>query len=150
VELLKNPNPTHSTHTERLLSHSYSIVFNISMPNVNNQMIAAINARNNQHSSNKNNNMLDNTVEEVIVLNPEHAAALKETQNFTRQLQCIRGHNRRISQMIEWIRTHYPSSFATMCRPLTAAEMDQEDTFYQATHDFVYEKLEPTLIEAFI
>jgi hypothetical protein len=53
------------------------------MPNVNNQMIAAINARNNQHSSNKNN-MLDNTVEEVIVLNPEHAAALKRKLKISR------------------------------------------------------------------
>lgn len=111
-------------------------------------MIAAIHARGNNPNDNENHDVV--LEQEVIALIPEHAAALQETQNFTRQLQCIRGHNRRISQMIEWIRTHYPTSFETMCRPLTEAEMAQEDTYYQATHDFVYERLDPTLIEAYI
>jgi hypothetical protein len=116
------------------------------MPIPNNNMLAAI--RNNQHENGANDNVI--TLDEAVVLNPEHAAALKETQTYTRQVRCIRDHNRRISSMIDWIREHYPTFFESMCRPLTDAEKAEGDTYYQATHDFVYERLDPTLIQGFI
>jgi len=117
----------------------------------NHLMIQAINA---QQTINNPRTVTVSTQETSatsnVTLRTEHAASLKETEKHKRKVQTIRNYNHRINKMINWIKESYYEHYAIMTRPLSDEEKAQGDEFYQASHDFVYNKLDLTIIKAFI
>ena len=84
-----------------------------------------------------------------LELQANHAAAVKHTERHANGKEYVRRHNLRLSTMITWIKNNYPEYSDEMIIEL-APDRRQDEMFYKATHDFVYDKLHADIVKAFI
>jgi hypothetical protein len=52
--------------------------------------------------------------------------------------------------LIDWITAHYPLEYENMVTPLTEEQKTDSEKYWKATHDFIYEKVDPNSIKRFI
>ena len=87
----------------------------------------------------------------AAVLDPEHAAEVRATNQHEMDVKCQRGHRNRQIEMIKWIKEKYPDQFAHCVVELTAEQKADPDLkYFKATHDFIYEKVNVNIIRAFL
>ena len=63
----------------------------------------------------------------AAVLNPEHAAEVRATDQHEMDGVCQRGHRNRQIEMINWIKAKYPEQFAHCVVELTADQKADPD-----------------------
>ena len=87
----------------------------------------------------------------AVELNAEHAADIRDTTNHEMDEKTGKDHRRRNTEIINWMKGEYPDQFDHCVVELTEEERaDPDRKYYTATHDFVYEKINPATIRAFL
>ena len=85
-----------------------------------------------------------------VAIRQEHSSAVRQTEDFCKKQKTVQDHNRRLMQMIEWIKTEYPAYYEEGIRELNDEQKADNKRYYKSTHDFVYNKLSPDIVKAFI
>ena len=86
-----------------------------------------------------------------VELNSDHAADIRDTTNHEMDGKTEKDHRRRITEIIKWIRENYPEQFAHCVVELTPEQKaDLDRKYHTATHDFLYDKINPAIIRAFL
>ena len=84
-------------------------------------------------------------------INPNHAADIRETTAHEMDAETEKDHRRRQREIMEWIKKEYPEQYDHCVIELTAEQKSNPDNkYYASTHDFVYERVNPTTIKAFL
>ena len=86
-----------------------------------------------------------------VELNSDHAADIRDTTNHEMDDKTEKDHRRRNTEIIKWIRVNYPEQFAHCVVELTPEQKaDLDRKYHTATHDFLYDKINPAIIRAFL
>ena len=84
-------------------------------------------------------------------INPNHATDIRETTAHEMDAETEKDHRRRQREIMEWIKKEYPEQHDHCVIELTAEQKSNPDNkYYSSTHDFVYERVNPTTIKAFL
>ena len=86
-----------------------------------------------------------------VDLNPTHAADIRDTTNHEMDNETEKDHRRRNTEFIKWMKTKYPAQFDHCVVELTEEQRaDPDRKYYGATHDFLYDKINPAILKAFL
>ena len=105
-----------------------------------------------RNNNNNNNNTIndDNNAHDIQIL-PEHTAGIAVTVNHAEKEATRNGHRNRLKRMVNWCYEFYSDDVPNLIRPVTADELsDPEKHFHKQKEDFIYQKLPPGVVMAFL
>ena len=86
-----------------------------------------------------------------VDLNPTDAADIRDTTNHEMDNETEKDHRRRNTEFIKWMKRKYPAQFDHCVVELTEEQRaDPDRKYYGATHDFLYDKINPAILKAFL
>ena len=111
--------------------------------------------RNNNNNNNINNATIDANINDGniidIQIRPEHTAGIAFTVDHAQKESTRRDHRNRLQRMVSWCFEFYADDVDKFIRPVTADEKnDPTKHFHKQTSDFIYPKLPPGVIMAFM
>jgi len=86
----------------------------------------------------------------AIEINEEHNISMRETEDNFKAEKTVKDHNRRLQEMIIWVKDEYPEYYEQGVVELSEDQKADKKRYYTSTHDFVYRNLNPTVIKAFL
>ena len=100
-------------------------------------------------TNNTNNNTTDNTADYEIL--PEHKADIAVTVDHAEKPATRNEHRNRLRRMVDWCIKKYPKFAAIGIRKISTEELnDVTKHFHKQEYDFIYERIDPEIIMAFL
>jgi hypothetical protein len=100
-------------------------------------------------ANNTNSNTTDNTADYEIL--PEHKADIAVTVDHAEKPATRNEHRNRLRRMVDWCITKYPKFAAIGIRKISIEELnDVTKHFHKQEYDFIYERIDPEIIMAFL
>ena len=106
--------------------------------------------RRRNYDNNDDINTDENNAHDIRIL-PEHTAGIAVTVNHAEKEATRNGHRNRLKRMVNFCYQSYAADVPKIIRPVTADELsDPTKHFHKQTEDFIYSKLPPDVIMAFL
>ena len=92
----------------------------------------------------------DGGIKLAIEINEEHNISMRETEDNFKAEKTVKDHNRRLQEMIIWVKDGYPEYYGQGIVELSEDQKADKKRYCTPTHDFMYRNLNPMVIKAFL
>jgi hypothetical protein len=92
------------------------------------------------------------TTEQItqVEIRAEHTQEIRETEDHFKSAKTVKDHNRRIMEMIRWVKAEYVEYSNEAIIELTEEQKADKKRYHNSTHDFKYRTINVEVIKAFL
>ena len=121
------------------------------MSNYHRRQLGRIHAGERDEDGGNDTSTNNNEISQAYEIRPEHIVRIAATADHAVKDATRKDYRNRLCRMINWCVAQYPQ-FATtsICQILENDANDTTKHFYNQTHDFMYNKIDPEIIKAFM
>ena len=85
-----------------------------------------------------------------VDIRAEHTQEIRETEDHFKAVKTVKDHNRRIMEMIRWVKIEYVEYSNEAVIELTEEQKADTKRYHNSTHDFKYRTINVEVIKAFL